>query len=128
MEASETADTAAPDDGQPLTVEQMLAQIQADQRAHRQEVAHLREELASSRAPAPATTVTVQSAEERQKARLTEMAGSAYYCPGCGTLYDYPRACEGTREGKHPPIEVVSTDEVKGDPEKHTAAPPSPVL
>lgn len=46
-----------------------------------------------------------------------------FYCPGCGKRADYRRECRGTPESPHPPIEVVPTSELGGDPEKHTAAP-----
>lgn len=46
-----------------------------------------------------------------------------WYCPGCGRKYDYRRECVGKAEAPHPPIEVVSTDELNGPPEGHTAAP-----
>jgi hypothetical protein len=45
-----------------------------------------------------------------------------FYCPGCGLTYDYQQRCTGKLESPHPPIEVVSTDELKeGDTSKHTA-------
>jgi predicted RNA-binding Zn-ribbon protein involved in translation (DUF1610 family) len=47
-----------------------------------------------------------------------------FYCPGCGRQYEYRQRCTGSLEQPHPPIEVVSTDELKsGDPSQHTAAP-----
>lgn len=49
--------------------------------------------------------------------------GAPYYCPGCGRAAEYRKACTGSPEQPHKPIEVVSTDELKGDPENHTAAP-----
>jgi hypothetical protein len=49
----------------------------------------------------------------------------AFYCPGCGRMYGYQRECTGSSEAPHPPIEVVSTDELSGDPEGHTPAPSS---
>jgi hypothetical protein len=44
-----------------------------------------------------------------------------FYCPGCGKRVQYQQQCTGKPESPHPPIEVVSTDELKGD--EHTAAP-----
>jgi hypothetical protein len=46
-----------------------------------------------------------------------------YYCPGCGLQYNYQRECTGKAEAPHPAIDVISTDELNGDPEHHTAAP-----
>jgi hypothetical protein len=47
-----------------------------------------------------------------------------YYCPGCGARYEYRQKCLGmSPEHPHPPIEVVSTDELKGDPSGFTPAP-----
>lgn len=49
-----------------------------------------------------------------------------FYCPGCGRRWNFPAECRGASDAApHPPIEVVSTDELDGDPEKHTAAPES---
>ena len=46
-----------------------------------------------------------------------------FYCPGCGRTYDYRQQCTGSPEAPHPPIEVVSTAELDGDPSEFTAAP-----
>lgn len=47
-----------------------------------------------------------------------------FYCPACGRRYNYQRECTGRPgTGNHPPTDVVSTDELKGDSEGHTAAP-----
>lgn len=47
-----------------------------------------------------------------------------YYCPGCGKRSKYPRECTGLAADKpHPPIEMIETDELAGDPSNHTAAP-----
>jgi predicted RNA-binding Zn-ribbon protein involved in translation (DUF1610 family) len=49
---------------------------------------------------------------------------SPFYCPGCGRRWNYRTECAGQSAGTpHPPIEVISTDELSGDPEKHTPAP-----
>lgn len=51
-----------------------------------------------------------------------------FYCPGCGRRWNFLTECEGmNRSAPHPPIEVVSTDELRegADPEKHTPAPDS---
>lgn len=48
-----------------------------------------------------------------------------YYCPGCGKRYNYQRECTGRGEAPHPAIDVVSTDELHGDPAHHTPAPAS---
>lgn len=46
-----------------------------------------------------------------------------FYCPGCGRRYSYMRECTGTFEAPHPPIELVPTSELKGNPADLTAAP-----
>lgn len=52
-----------------------------------------------------------------------ESKDAPFYCPGCGLRYEYRQKCTGRPDAPHPPIEVVSTDELSGDPSKHTAAP-----
>ncbi len=105
----------------------MLATLIADQKAQRAEIARMRDEIAASHAQArPQLTVDVPTAEERHAARMAEVAKFSHYCPGCGKLYNYPRECEGSPVAPHQPIEVVSTDELSGDPANHTAAPDSP--
>lgn len=50
--------------------------------------------------------------------------GAPFYCPGCGRPYGYQTQCTGaSAEAPHAPIEVVSTDELTGDPSGHTPAP-----
>jgi len=47
-----------------------------------------------------------------------------FYCPGCGKRGNYPQQCTGpSAAAPHPSIEMVSTDELSGDPEKLTPAP-----
>lgn len=48
-----------------------------------------------------------------------------FYCPGCGRGLKYEGECYGTNEAPHPAIQTVSTDELTGDPAKHTPAPDS---
>lgn len=103
-----------------------LADLHAAQQEYRAEIAALREELAKSKvAPPPQQGQQQLSAEDALAARMAEIEQFPYYCPGCGGLYKYPRECIGiTAAQPHPPIEVVSTDELKtGDPTQHTAAP-----
>lgn len=124
MEASDTTQGAPPAD--PTSVEGMLQQIQADQAAHRAEVANLRSELSASRKPAATAPVTVRSQADMRADRIEQMSQFDYYCPGCGRLYSYPRECTGDKAMPHAPVEVVSTSEVTGtdsDPANHTAAP-----
>ena len=53
-------------------------------------------------------------------------ADAKAYCPGCGKRHDEVGAtCTGTAEAPHQPTETVSTKELAGDAEKHTAAQPS---
>jgi len=47
-----------------------------------------------------------------------------FYCPGCGRRWNFLTECRGQSEAApHAPIEVVSTDELDGDPADFTAAP-----
>lgn len=108
----------------PQTTDDLLRAVLAEQQQHRAEVAHLREELAASKQSpqvyqAPSVAL---SAEDALAARMEEVGKHDFYCPGCGLLYDYQQRCTGKSESPHPPIEVVSTDELKaGDTSKHTA-------
>lgn len=57
-------------------------------------------EQPDSNAPAPTPDRTVEE---------------DYYCPACGRKYNYPQKCTGgPANGYHPPVEVVSTDEIQG--------------
>lgn len=48
-----------------------------------------------------------------------------FYCPGCGRRHKFMTECRGmSATAPHPPILVVSTDELDGDPADHTPAPP----
>lgn len=111
-----------------MSTDDMLRQIIADQASARSENQALREELAKARmAPPPAPSSAALSPEEAARKRQDELRDYEFYCPGCGALSHYPRACTGRGEAPHPAIEVVSTEEIKGanatDAEKHTAAP-----
>lgn len=57
----------------------------------------------------------------------TEPEPPEYYCPGCGRRFSFMTECRGRDEAPHPAILVVNTDELDGDPEDHTAAPPGGV-
>lgn len=107
------------------TTEVTLADLLKEQQAHRAEVAALRQELAQSRTASPQSTANAPTAEEALATRLAEIDQYPFYCPGCGALYKYQRECIGLSGAHpHPPIEVVSTDELKsGDPTTHTPAP-----
>ena len=124
------------------TTDELLQQILAQQSEHRAEVAQLRKELADQKAQraVPAPSSTRASAEELAQQRAEEIDRHDFYCPGCGKLVDYPQRCEGRAEAPHPPIEVVSTDELKNAPDqsdqdayrewqsKHSAAPSTDTL
>jgi hypothetical protein len=59
----------------------------------------------------------------------TEDTEPPFYCPGCGRRWKFMTECRGmTIAAPHPPIEVVSTDELRedADPADHTPAPDSP--
>ena len=103
------------------TTEELLQQILNEQRAHRQEIATLK---ANQSTPAPPAAAAAYSAEELAQQRAEQIANHDFYCPGCGKLVNYQQQCHGTAEQPHPPIEVVSTDELRGDdPSQHTPAP-----
>jgi hypothetical protein len=94
--------------------------------AFRKEVADLRAALDRQK-PRQASAAVTETLEDRTNARLEQIAQHSHYCPGCGQLYDYPQKCKGFDESPHKPIEVVSTDELGGDPADHTAAPATEV-
>lgn len=119
MEASDqTHNEQAPVAEQPQTSEQLLTQLLEAQQQHRDELAAMRRELDAerSRRPAPGPSATPVDPATLQRERLEQVAEHSHYCPGCGRLYDYPQRCQGGREAPHPPIEVVSTDELKNPP------------
>lgn len=69
----------------------------------------------------PQTKRTGDDAPASDSARRDD---APFYCPGCGRRWNFPTECNGmSPAAPHAPIEVVSTDELDGDPEKHTAAP-----
>lgn len=61
------------------------------------------------------------SEQEQSGSVATEEA--PFYCPGCGRRFNYRTECEGKPVAPHPAIEVVSTEELSGDPANHTPAP-----
>lgn len=66
--------------------------------------------------------------QEDDAQEVREPQSHPFYCPGCGRRWNYPTECRGASESApHAPIEVVSTDELDGDPEKLTAAPDTSV-
>lgn len=120
----EASDTTVPEVPQaPQTTDDLLRAVLEEQQAHRAEVANLRAELAASKQPVPqAAPATPLSAEDAFAERMKAVGNHDYYCPACGLLYDYQQRCTGKSESPHPPVEVVSTDELKaGDPSQHTA-------
>lgn len=117
MEASQPSTPPPEQPPQAQSTDDLLRALLAEQQAHRQEVAALRQEMNAARpaAPAPAQQLTP---DELLSQRMEEIDKHAYYCPGCGMLYDYPQKCTGKNESGHQAIEVVSTDELKsGDPQ-----------
>lgn len=92
---------------------------------YRAEVAALRQELQSHRPRVVFQGQQTETPEQRQEARLAAIAEASHYCPACGTLSKYPRLCTGPdpRHPTHAPVEMVSTDELGGDPANHTKAP-----
>lgn len=109
-------------DHNPETAEDVAA-LAAAFAEYRKEVAALREELKSHRPRTVQVAATVETVEERTKARLAAIAEHSHYCPGCGALGKYPQKCTGPVASPHKALEMVSTDELSGDPANHTAAP-----
>lgn len=106
------------------SVQEMLAELLAEQKQHREEVAALRADLDKQKRPVPQTTAVALSPEEALAVRMEEIAAHDFYCTGCGLLHDFMRECVGRPEAPHPPIVVTSTDELKREnPAEHTAAP-----
>lgn len=126
--ADETHNGDTPDTPPEPTTNELLQQLIADRAQDRASLAEMRAELNAANDRATKARLPVSSvrhtAEELEEMRAEEIAQHAFYCPGCGALYDRERECRGRGEAPHPAIDVVSTDELKGDdPSKHTAAP-----
>lgn len=130
------ATEAAADDGDTLAMPQVpkvdhapetpeevkaLAGMLAD---FRKEIHTLRAELRQRAGHSTQIAGPTETVEDRTNRRLELIAQHSHYCPGCGELYKYPQTCTGPKGGHpHAPIEVVSTEELGGDPANHTAAP-----
>jgi len=72
----------------------------------------------------PATRHTsADDTEEKDTSTESHKEEAPFYCPGCGKRVQYQQQCTGRPDAPHPPIEVVSTDELSGDASKLTAAP-----
>jgi hypothetical protein len=100
--------------GTPMDeVKEMLAGFIAEQKAWRSKVV---QEVRQNRIPsaAPGATDTI---EDRTKARKAEIESSPYYCCVCGKTSPYLRECVGPRGANHPPVVVVSTKELQGEPD-----------
>lgn len=107
-----------------MSTDELLREIARGQAEHRAEVAALHEKINAQKAPAPAPTGQVKSQEQLLEERVAQIREFSHYCPGCGRLGNYPRECQGHAEAGHPPIEMVSTEELlNGDPSQHTPAP-----
>lgn len=90
---------------------------------YRAEVAALRRELQAHRPGRVTVQEPTETPEQRRDQRLAAIADASHYCPACGTLGKYPQKCSGDPAAGHAPIEMVSTEELGGDPERHTRAP-----
>jgi len=71
--------------------------------------------------PAPRHTESAAESGTESKSSTESPKDAPFYCPGCGRRFQYQQQCTGKPESPHPPIEVVSTDELSGD--NPTAAP-----
>lgn len=61
---------------------------------------------------------TPAKAKARPKAEPKAKQSHPFYCPGCGRRWNYMTECSGMNaNAPHAPIEVVSTDELNGEPE-----------
>jgi len=71
--------------------------------------------------PSPRHSATDSESDAPVTEAKDKAKDAPFYCPGCGLRYSYQQKCTGKPESPHPPIEVVSTDELSGD--NPTAAP-----
>lgn len=110
-------------DHAPETPEEVSA-FAAMMAEFRKEVNDLRRELRQRAGQQVQIAGPTETIEDRTNKRLELIAQASHYCPGCGELGQYPQKCTGPKGGHpHPAIEMVSTDELGGDPADHTAAP-----
>lgn len=93
--------------------------------AFRKEINDLRKELRQRAGQQVQIAGPTETVEERTNKRLELIAQHSHYCPACGNLGKYPQKCSGLPGslGGHETVEMVSTDELGGDPDNHTAAP-----
>lgn len=106
------------------SVQELLQQMIAAQNEHRAEVKALRDEVQKAKAPVPQNLSIQKTAEQLTEERFADIRQHTHYCPGCGKLSKYMRECSGKAEAPHPPIDMVSTEELLGDdPTQHTPAP-----
>lgn len=68
--------------------------------------------------PAPSLEAGVDPSHDAESTAVDEQEdvkdGAPFYCPGCGRPANFMKECTGSPEQPHKPIEVVSTDELKG--------------
>ncbi len=116
---------AAPEEAAPeLTVQELLQKMLTAQAEHRAEVQALRTEIAKNRAPVQFMPQIQKSPEQLYEERVADIRDHSYYCYGCGKLSKYPKECSGKKEAPHPPMEMISVEELlSGDPSQHTPAP-----
>lgn len=121
------ADAAAAEPSVQDLLKQLIeaqGNLAVSQQQHRAEVHALRNEMAKQRIAVPQVMDQQKTPEELLEARMADIRTHSHYCPGCGNLSTYIRECRGRGEAPHPPIEMVSTEELlSGDPESHTPAP-----
>lgn len=72
----------------------------------------------------PTVNVNGPATVDTEDTEDTEVQSHPFYCPGCGRRWNFLTECRGQNTASpHPPIEVVSTDELTGDPSELTPAP-----
>lgn len=84
----------------------------------------------NNRSDNPPDRRNTEAAEAAAADNAEPFDDAPFYCPGCGRRAKYEKECRGSDTAPHPPIDVVSTDELRpsgdhphGDPSKHTPAP-----
>jgi hypothetical protein len=124
-EATPEAEAPAPAEATAdASVNELLQQLLSAQREHRAEVNALRQEISKNRAPSNNGPAILKTDDQLREERFADIRQHSHYCPGCGALSPFVKECTGKSEAGHPPILMVSTEELLSeDPTQHTPAP-----